>query len=158
MSITAHAFDGKVLQPIQPHLTQERSLTLQRAFNPTGHMVVARWVDDAVDALTATRPRHLEVTTRMRQSKRHHIIVAFQLHRTRRENLAQSLMHSYACTTMRQTTNPVQLPIGGEIFGRDSRLQQTVAQRGIPAPRMNAAWAQFSDFAEMDRRYIEMMI
>ena len=33
-----------------------------------------------------------------------------------------------------------------------------IAQRGIPAPRVNAARAQISDFADVDGRYIQMTV
>ena len=54
LAITAHALDGKILNPIQPHLTQQRALPLQRSLNPSRHMVVALGVNHAVDALAAS--------------------------------------------------------------------------------------------------------
>ena len=59
---------------------------------------------------------------------------------------------------MGQATNPIKLFIGGQIVGRNARLQQLVAQRGIPAPRVNAALAEIGDFADGDGCYVKMMV
>ena len=37
-------------------------------------------------------------------------------------------------------------------------MQQLVAQRGIPTPRVNAARAHISDFADVDGRYLQMTV
>ena len=62
-------------------------------------------------------------------------------------------MNSNAGATMRQAANPVQLFIGGQIVGRNARLQQLVTQRGIPAPGIDAAIAEIGDLADGDGRY-----
>ena len=121
-------------------------------------MVVTRRVDDAVDAFTAARPWHLQVTAWMLTHESGYFVNSGQFNGIRRKSAAQSLMYSDARATMGKAAYPVQLFISGQIIGRNAGLQQLVAQCGIPSPGVNAAMAQIANLADGNRQDVEMMV
>ena len=111
-------------------------------------MIIPMRVNDTVNTLAAARPRHLQVTARVLMHECDDLLLGGQFHRAWRKGFTQCLMDSDRGAAVRQASNPPQLLVGRQIIGRNSRLQQLVAQCGIPPPRLNVTGSQFSDLTD----------